>query len=51
MPGALIWGEPMTVQRKWRAKEKCQNKRDWEKEQREEQNAMNYRKRQKKVQD
>ena len=47
MPEALIWGEPVTVQRKWRAREKCKNKRDRAVRERREQNAMNYRKRQK----
>lgn len=28
LPGAPIWGEPVTEQRKWRAREKCKNKRD-----------------------
>lgn len=50
LPGALIWEEPMTVQRKMESKRGVQEyKRDGDKKkkQSEEQNAMNYRKRQK----
>lgn len=51
-PGASnLGGEPVTVQKgkKWRArgKKKCEKERVGEQEQREEQNVMNYRKRQK----
>lgn len=52
MPGALIWREQVTAQRKRRAregekKERIREREKEKKKQGEEQNAMNYRKRQK----